>query len=115
MIRIVLRILGAVVVLALLVAGWFLLMDGRAPAKRPDLVRLPDGLGPPPAGYPTENAVFLALTMNKAGLGGAELVDLEDVAELPAGVEVEQLGGSLTVTPPFQELPICRRTAGQIP
>jgi len=58
------RILVAVVVLVLLVlagATTYALTQGRAPAKRPDLVTaLPPNVPPPPAGYPSESLSYAA-------------------------------------------------------
>lgn len=69
----------------LLIAGtgfgaWFLLLDGAAPPRRPDLIRLPEDLPPPPGGYPTSNALYLAYF-----LGRLELLDPLHV-EVPDGV-----------------------------
>lgn len=77
-----LRIVAVLLVVALLAAGYFLLIDGRAPAKRPDLVRLPEGMPEAPSGYPTMNAVMLSLL-----LGRLDVVDPETDWPVPDSVE----------------------------
>lgn len=62
-------------------ASWFLLLDGQAPAGRPDLIALPDDAPAPPKGYPTENALKLAYA-----LGGLQLLDRKG-PPLPPTVE----------------------------
>lgn len=66
-------------------AGWWLLLDGRAAAVREDLVRMPAELGPPPKGYPTENALMAAFA-----LGRVELLNLDAPPALPDSVIVEK-------------------------
>lgn len=59
-----LKRLGVLLLLILLgLAGYgayWIFIPGRAPAKRPDLVRLPADAPPAPGGYPTMNALMLA-------------------------------------------------------
>lgn len=70
------RLAGRISLLAVGVAVFlavrFYYFDGRAPAARPDLVRLPAGLPEPPPGYPTRNALYLAYQ-----LGRLHLVDIQ--------------------------------------
>lgn len=67
-------------------AVWWLFLDGRAPAVRTDLVRMPDNFGPPPKGYPTENALMAAYA-----LGMLKLLDREAPVPVPDGV-IEERG-----------------------
>jgi len=78
LVSVLLTVLGA--------ACWFLLLDGRAPGQRPDLVRLPDGVPRAPRGYPTPNAVYLSYL-----LGHLKLVDYQGEITVPDGV-TEKLG-----------------------
>ena len=87
--KLILRVLGALVLVVLCVAGWWLLIDTRPPAKRPDLVRIPAELGPPPKGYPTENALLASFLLQQAGLTDLGLVDIENGVALPPGVREE--------------------------
>lgn len=82
------RALGLSLVLASLAlaglsawAGWHFLLDGKAPAGRPDLVVLPEGAPPPPRGYPTENALRIVYA-----LGQLDLVD-RNGPEVPPTIE----------------------------
>jgi len=79
------RIGGVLAAILILTAGYLLLLHGRAPAKRPDLVRLPAHTPEAPRGYPTSNALLAAYL-----LGRIELHDIQDVP-LMAGV-VEHRG-----------------------
>ncbi len=79
--RIVVITFAVLAVLGGCVAGWFLLINGRAPARRPDLLRLPEGMAKPPRGYPTPNALYLSYF-----LGRLKLVDYKNGVPLPAGV-----------------------------
>ncbi|MCF6285898.1 MAG: alpha/beta hydrolase [Candidatus Hydrogenedentes bacterium] len=87
--KVILRILGGLIASALAVAGWWLLIDTRPPAKRPDLVRVPDSLGPPPAGYPTENALLAKFVLQELGLANVDLIDVEGPIPVPEGVREE--------------------------
>jgi len=64
---------------------WKLFFDGRPPAQRPDLVRLPAELPPAPAGYPTLNAIYLAFLA-----GWVEPVDINKDHPTPETVAVEK-------------------------
>lgn len=59
-----LKIMAVLIVVLLMstsvVLGYFLLVKTGPPPKRPELVRVPPDAPPPPRGYPTENAVYLA-------------------------------------------------------
>jgi len=77
MMRMILRISGGLFALLLAGAGWWLFIDSGPPAKRPDLVRVPAELGPPPKGYPTENALYAAFALSKIGLADLDLVDMD--------------------------------------
>lgn len=62
--------------------GWWVFVDGRAPARRPDLVKLPEGAPIPPAGYPTEHAMYLAFALGRLSLQDLEHLDVpQDVVE----------------------------------
>jgi acetyl esterase/lipase len=73
--------LAAVLLIAAGFAAYWLLLDGRAPAKRPDLITLPDGFDAPPRGYPTQNAVIAAFV-----LGRLDILDIDAPVALPDGV-----------------------------
>jgi acetyl esterase/lipase len=75
----------AVLLLAAMGYGvWWVFLDGRAPAKRPDLVRLPVDAPQPPKGFPTFNAGMLAFAT-----GQLELLDIRGEVDL-SGVKVEE-------------------------
>jgi acetyl esterase/lipase len=61
-------------------AGWFFLLDGQAPKRRPDLIALPDDAPPPPGGYLTEKVLRLAHV-----LGQVKTID--KTVEVPPTVE----------------------------
>lgn len=86
MLKTVLKVLGVILLVACAIGGWWLFLDGRAPAVRTDLVRMPDGFGPPPNGYPTEHALMAAYVA-----GTLDLLDREAPVVVPEGVE-ESLG-----------------------
>ena len=79
--RIAVKIVVFVALIACGAAVYFLLIGGRPPARRPDLVRLPDGMPVPPKGYPTYYAALLSLF-----LGRLELVDYLGNIGVPPGV-----------------------------
>ena len=85
-----LKIIGGVLLVALLLAtaaaAYWLLLDGRAPAKRPDLLALPGDFGPPPRGYPTENAIIAAYLT-----GFLDILDPGAPIAVPDGVR-ERIG-----------------------
>ena len=80
-----LRIFGMFMVAVLLMGAtgltYLLVIKDRAPAQRPDLVRLPDDLGPPPRGYPNQYAAVAAYF-----LGIAKGYSLSDELETPPTV-----------------------------
>jgi len=74
-------------VLTLAAAGyvvWWVFYDGRPPAPRPDLVRLPEDAPEPPEGYPTFNAAVLAF-----GTGQLQVLKIKDPVDT-TGVKVEE-------------------------
>ena len=89
MINILLRLLAGAFALFVIFALWWLFIDSRPPAKQPDLVRVPAELGPPPEGYPSENAILAAFVLNELGLADLGLLDIEGDVPLPAGVREE--------------------------
>jgi acetyl esterase/lipase len=86
MMRILLRVASGLVAVLGLVAIWWLFIDSAPPAKRPDLVRVPAELGPPPEGYPTENALYAAFALSAIGIGDLDLIDTENPPPIPPGV-----------------------------
>jgi acetyl esterase/lipase len=81
------RLGAAFLVLLVLASGaalWWLLIPGRAPAKRPDLVRLPENAPVAPRGFPTMNAGIVAYV-----LGLARPLDIDAEPDLN-GVLVER-------------------------
>ena len=80
-----LRSVLAIALLGLACAAYLLLLAGRAPARRPDVVRLPPGTPAAPGGYPTLNALKLAYL-----LGRVELIDTDAEMPLPPGVVEER-------------------------
>lgn len=83
--RVVLGIVAIALMVSLGVAGYFLLWQGRPPAKRPDLVRLPETSIEAPRGYPTENALMLSFVM-----GRLDLVLRDGEIPVPEGVTEEK-------------------------
>lgn len=63
---------------------WWVFYDGRPPAPRPDLVRLPEDAPEPPKGYPTFNAAVLAF-----GTGQLQVLKIKDPVDT-TGVKVEE-------------------------
>jgi acetyl esterase/lipase len=91
MIKLALRILGGLVALSLAIGGWWLFLDVRPPAKRPDLISLPDTLGPPPKGYPTERALYAAFALESLGLHDVGRIDTNGASyPVPEGVKEER-------------------------
>lgn len=84
--RTLLRVTTIILLVLFAIGGWWLFLDGRAPAVRTDLVRMPDRFGPPPSGYPTEHALMAAYLT-----GTLDLLDREAPVVVPEGV-VEELG-----------------------
>lgn len=76
--KIVVRILLALIVTLLGVFVWWYYIDTRAPESRPDLVRMPEYLPKPPKGYPSTHALELAFLR-----GRLDLFDLEAEAKKP--------------------------------
>lgn len=81
----ILKICGLAMAVIMLLGStgltYLLVFKDRAPAKRPDLVRLPDDIGPPPRGYPNQYAAVAAYF-----LGIAEGYSLDDEIETPPTV-----------------------------
>ena len=79
------RILIACLVLVLLVVGGlasYILLKGRAPARRPDLVTpLAEGIPPAPHGYPSEYSAFLMAYLFY------DLIDIENYPTPPDVIE----------------------------
>lgn len=90
MMRKLAKICGAMLVLALLGALWWLFIDSAPPPRRPDLVRVPAELGPPPKGFPTENALLAAFGLSSIGLMDLDLVDMDASAPEVEGVAVRR-------------------------
>lgn len=113
-----LRIAGAVLGLVLLVAfgtaAYFLLWKDGPPAKRPDLVRLPEGAPEAPAGYHTPYGLYLAFAMKSL-----KLVDLahvtvpEDVTE-KTGIEYGRVGDKPLLLDLYQPVKMDRPLPGLI-
>ncbi len=82
--KLILFVVLTPIIAATAFAGWWLLLDGRAAAVREDLVRMPEELGSPPKGYPTENAL-----MADFALGRLQLLNLESPPPLPESVVAE--------------------------
>ncbi len=80
MLKRLLRISAATLLLLCAIGGYFYFIQGRAPAIRQDLVRMPEAFGPPPQGY-TTNALMLAYAT-----GTLDLLDREAPVAVPEGV-----------------------------
>ena len=81
-----LRIVGLVLVIALAWGAWFFLWDGRPPAQRPDLVRVPVSVVAPGHGYPTLNALYLAFALK-----WIDTAEIQKDHPAPEGVTVDKL------------------------
>ncbi|MBX3179126.1 MAG: alpha/beta hydrolase [Candidatus Hydrogenedentes bacterium] len=90
MMRTIGKICGAMLILALLGALWWLFIDSAPPPRRPDLVRVPAELGPPPKGFPTENALLAAFGLSSIGLMDLDLVDMDASAPEVEGIAVRK-------------------------
>lgn len=86
LLRVLVYATAAVLLVGAAAAVYLLLIDGAAPPPRPGLVRLPENAPPPPRGYPTMNALYLAYL-----LGRVEILDPHGDIPVPEGV-VEQRG-----------------------
>lgn len=73
-------------------AGWFLFVDGKAPAGRPDLIALPKDAPKPPAGYATENALKLALALGQLQLVDRKGPAVPEKVEERKGIEYGRVG-----------------------
>ncbi len=86
--RKVLRYVGivllVVLVSALSVGTYYLVLKDRPPAKRADLMVLPPNAPPPPWGFPTLNAGYVAYF-----LGLAPIIDIHKEIPVPPGVVVQ--------------------------
>ena len=78
-------IVGVLLVVVLCAAGYLLLIQGRAPATRADLVRVPVQVQPPAKGYPTTNALYLAFALNQISMA-----KIQEDHPAPEGVTVEK-------------------------
>jgi len=89
MLKTILKIAGGLFALLLIGACWWLFIDSAPPPKRPDLVKVPADLGPPPKGYPTENALFAAFGLSAIGLVDMDLVSMDAVEAGLEGVDIQ--------------------------
>lgn len=98
------------VVVAALGLTWLLFFQGRAPAKRPDLVRVPVDVPPPAPGYPTQNALIAAYLLGRVELiepledgllGGDMSAMLRDVPVPPAVIVRRDIPYSDATSPPL--------------
>ena len=81
MLKTALKVFGVLLLALCAIGGWWYFLDGRPPAVRTDLVRMPDSFGPPPQGYPTENALMFRFVT-----GTLDLIDREAPVPVPDGV-----------------------------
>lgn len=88
------RIGGLLLCLAAFAAAYLLLIQGRPPAKRPDLVRLPDNVAPMPPGYPTFNAIVLSYLLGRLELLALEPVEVPDDVTAHTGLVYRSVDGS---------------------
>lgn len=73
-----------IIVLIFAFATWYLLFDGRPPARRPDLVHVPVEVPKAGFAYPTVNALYLGFA-----LGQIPIANIQEDHPAPAGVTVE--------------------------
>lgn len=85
LIRFVALTTAILVAAAAIVAGWWLFLDGRPASAREDLVKMPPEFGPPPQGYPTENALMAAFA-----LGRLKLLNVNVPPPLPESIIAEK-------------------------
>lgn len=90
MFRILLRSIAGILLLALLSGAYWLFIHTAPPAKRPDLVRVPEALGPPPKGFISEGTLYAAFALHEMGWYDLDLADLDSEVPIPPGMKVEK-------------------------
>lgn len=90
MLKIILRSIAGILLLALLTGAYWMFIHTAPPAKRPDLVQVPDALGPPPEGFLSEGTLYAAFALQEMGWYDLDLVDLEGGVSIPSGIKEEK-------------------------
>ena len=90
MLRILLRSIAGVFLFVLLAGAYWMFIHTAPPAKRPDLVRVPEALGPAPKGFPSEGALYATFALREMGWYDLDLVDLESEIPIPPGIKEEK-------------------------
>jgi len=87
MFRILLRSIAGLLLLALLSGAYWLFIHTGPPAKRPDLVRVPEALGPPPKGFLSEGMLYAAFALQEMGWYKLDTLDEDAPITVPAGIK----------------------------
>ena len=90
MFKTILRSIALVFLCALLAGGWWLFIHTGPPAKRPDLIRVPESLGPPPKGFLSEGMLYAAFALQEMGWYHLDTLDLEAPVAVPPQIKEEQ-------------------------
>lgn len=83
------KVLGYIFLVALLAGAYWLFIHTGPPAKRPDLVEVPESLGPPPEGFISEGTLYVAFALHSLGWKKLDLIDIDGGVEVPAGIREE--------------------------
>jgi acetyl esterase/lipase len=90
MLKIILRSIAGLFLLIFLAGAYWMFIHTAPPAKRPDLIRVPDALGPPPEGFLSEGTLYAAFALQEMGWYDLDLVDLEGGVPIPPGIKEEK-------------------------
>lgn len=92
MMKIIRRILACIAVLILLTVlggGYWIFTYHGPPAKRPDLIKVPEALGPPPKGFMSEGVLYAAFALQEIGWYHLDTIELKDAVTVPPDIKEE--------------------------
>lgn len=90
MFKTILRSIVGLFLVALLAGAYWLFIYTGPPAKRPDLVHVPEGLGPPPKGFVSEGMLYAAFALQEMGWYHLDTLKDDTPIAIPPGVKEEQ-------------------------
>jgi acetyl esterase/lipase len=89
MLKAILRAIALVLLCALLAGAYWLFIYTGPPARRPDLVRVPEALGPPPKGFLSEGTLYAAFALQEMGWYHLDTLDPDAPVAVPPGIKEE--------------------------